>query len=253
MSGPSSAATSAAATTSQPTIFTGNNKMRIFQEEIFGPVVAVTSFTDYDDAIAHRQRHPLRAGCRRVEPRRQHRLPRRPRHQGRPGVDQLLPRLPGARGVRRLQAVRHRPREPPDDARPLPADQEPAGLLQQQGAGSSEPRTNDPVSLEPHFHDWNDEHDPDHLAPPRASDTTDDDASRSSHRIRWTCRSKTSPCQARLRRGTGQAGDHRRLPHRSPRRRRRLAGQADTAVHPRPRRLRRSRRPRRGRRRPQGR
>lgn len=36
----------------QPTIFGGNNKMRIFQEEIFGPVVAVTSFTDYDDAIS---------------------------------------------------------------------------------------------------------------------------------------------------------------------------------------------------------
>ncbi|MBU8837059.1 aldehyde dehydrogenase [Mycolicibacterium goodii] len=36
----------------QPTIFTGHNKMRIFQEEIFGPVVAVTSFSDYDDAIS---------------------------------------------------------------------------------------------------------------------------------------------------------------------------------------------------------
>ena len=36
----------------QPTIFGGNNKMRIFQEEIFGPVVSVTSFTDYDDAIS---------------------------------------------------------------------------------------------------------------------------------------------------------------------------------------------------------
>jgi aldehyde dehydrogenase len=36
----------------QPTIFTGHNKMRIFQEEIFGPVVSVTSFRDYDDAIA---------------------------------------------------------------------------------------------------------------------------------------------------------------------------------------------------------
>ena len=35
-----------------PTIFTGHNKMRIFQEEIFGPVVSVTSFTDYEDAIA---------------------------------------------------------------------------------------------------------------------------------------------------------------------------------------------------------
>ncbi len=35
-----------------PTIFTGHNKMRLFQEEIFGPVVAVTSFKDYDDAIS---------------------------------------------------------------------------------------------------------------------------------------------------------------------------------------------------------
>ncbi len=36
----------------QPTVFEGHNKMRIFQEEIFGPVVSVTSFNDYDDAIA---------------------------------------------------------------------------------------------------------------------------------------------------------------------------------------------------------
>jgi aldehyde dehydrogenase len=36
----------------QPTIFEGDNRMRVFQEEIFGPVVAVTSFTDFDDAIS---------------------------------------------------------------------------------------------------------------------------------------------------------------------------------------------------------
>ncbi|MDR2279842.1 MAG: aldehyde dehydrogenase family protein [Gordonia sp. (in: high G+C Gram-positive bacteria)] len=36
----------------QPTVFAGDNKMRIFQEEIFGPVLAVASFTDYDDAIS---------------------------------------------------------------------------------------------------------------------------------------------------------------------------------------------------------
>jgi aldehyde dehydrogenase len=35
----------------QPTIFQGNNEMRIFQEEIFGPVVSTTSFKDFDDAI----------------------------------------------------------------------------------------------------------------------------------------------------------------------------------------------------------
>lgn len=35
----------------QPTIFEGHNKMRIFQEEIFGPVLAVTKFDDYADAL----------------------------------------------------------------------------------------------------------------------------------------------------------------------------------------------------------
>ena len=35
-----------------PTIFVGHNKMRIFQEEIFGPVVSATPFTDYEDAIS---------------------------------------------------------------------------------------------------------------------------------------------------------------------------------------------------------
>ncbi|GFZ80504.1 acetaldehyde dehydrogenase ExaC [Nesterenkonia alkaliphila] len=36
----------------EPTIFRGNNRMRVFQEEIFGPVVSVTEFTDYQDAIS---------------------------------------------------------------------------------------------------------------------------------------------------------------------------------------------------------
>lgn len=35
----------------EPTIFKGNNKMRIFQEEIFGPVLAVTTFNDDDEAL----------------------------------------------------------------------------------------------------------------------------------------------------------------------------------------------------------
>ncbi|OFT97318.1 aldehyde dehydrogenase family protein [Brevibacterium sp. HMSC22B09] len=35
----------------QPTVFKGDNSMRIFQEEIFGPVLALTSFTDYDSVI----------------------------------------------------------------------------------------------------------------------------------------------------------------------------------------------------------
>jgi aldehyde dehydrogenase len=35
----------------EPTIFEGHNAMRIFQEEIFGPVVSVTSFEGFDQAV----------------------------------------------------------------------------------------------------------------------------------------------------------------------------------------------------------
>ncbi|WP_040302620.1 aldehyde dehydrogenase family protein [Algoriphagus machipongonensis] len=36
----------------KPTIFKGNNKMRVFQEEIFGPVTCVTTFKTTEEAIA---------------------------------------------------------------------------------------------------------------------------------------------------------------------------------------------------------
>ncbi len=36
----------------EPTVFVGNNKMRIFQEEIFGPVLSVTPFKTIEDAIS---------------------------------------------------------------------------------------------------------------------------------------------------------------------------------------------------------
>lgn len=35
----------------QPTVMKGHNKMRIFQEEIFGPVVSVTTFKDEEEAL----------------------------------------------------------------------------------------------------------------------------------------------------------------------------------------------------------
>ena len=36
----------------EPTVFEGNNEMRIFQEEIFGPVVSVTTFETEEEALA---------------------------------------------------------------------------------------------------------------------------------------------------------------------------------------------------------
>jgi len=35
----------------EPTIFEGTNSMRVFQEEIFGPVLSVTSFDSFEDAL----------------------------------------------------------------------------------------------------------------------------------------------------------------------------------------------------------
>ncbi|MES2464043.1 MAG: aldehyde dehydrogenase [Armatimonadota bacterium] len=48
----------------EPTIFEGNNKMRVFQEEIFGPVVSVTKFKDEAEAlqIANETLYGLGAG-----------------------------------------------------------------------------------------------------------------------------------------------------------------------------------------------
>ena len=36
----------------QPTVLEGHNKMRVFQEEIFGPVVSVTTFEDHAEALS---------------------------------------------------------------------------------------------------------------------------------------------------------------------------------------------------------
>jgi aldehyde dehydrogenase len=36
----------------EPTMFRGHNKMRLFQEEIFGPVLSVTTFKDEADVLA---------------------------------------------------------------------------------------------------------------------------------------------------------------------------------------------------------
>ncbi len=64
----------------KPTVFKGHNKMRVFQEEIFGPVVCVTTFKDEDEALAIANDTTLWPRRRHLEPRRQPLLPLRPRH-----------------------------------------------------------------------------------------------------------------------------------------------------------------------------
>ena len=47
----------------QPTVFKGHNKMRIFQEEIFGPVLATTTFKTQEEALAIANDTPFGLGA----------------------------------------------------------------------------------------------------------------------------------------------------------------------------------------------
>src|SRR5215472_1218287 len=82
-----------------------------------------------------RQRHPVRARRRRLDPRRQPRVPGRTRDQGRPRLGELLPPVPGGRGLRRVQGLGHRAGDAQDDARALLPDEEPARQLRPEPDG----------------------------------------------------------------------------------------------------------------------
>ena len=84
--------------------------MSVAQDESFGPVLTVETFTRRGRGGPDRQRLDLRPGRRRLDPgRRQGPAGRGAAAHGH-GVDQRLPPLRRPGGVGRLQAVRHRPR-----------------------------------------------------------------------------------------------------------------------------------------------
>ena len=112
----------------RPTVFSDvTPEMTIAREEIFGPVLAIMPYDDEDDARPDRERHDLRPRRRRLVGRRGAREAGRRAHPHRPGRDQRR-RLQPARAVRRLQAVRPRPRAGPLRPRGVPRGQVAAAL-----------------------------------------------------------------------------------------------------------------------------
>ncbi len=119
----------------QPTVFKGTNDMRIFQEEIFGPVLAVTTFKTEAEAlrIANDTLYGLGAGVWTRDTRKAFRMGRGIK-AGRVWTN-CYHLYPGPRRVRRLQGLGGRAREPQDDARPLLADEVHAGHLRPERVG----------------------------------------------------------------------------------------------------------------------
>ncbi len=86
----------------EPTIFKGTNDMKIFQEEIFGPVLSVTTFKDFDEAIkiANDTIYGLGAGVWSRSAHTSYRAGRAIQVGSR--LDELLPHLPCACSFRWL-------------------------------------------------------------------------------------------------------------------------------------------------------
>ncbi len=112
----------------RPTVFSDvTPEMTIAQEEIFGPVLVIQPYEDEEDAvrIANDSTYGLAGGVWSGD--QEHAISDRPPHPHRPDRDQRR-RLQPDRPVRRLQAVRARPRERPLRDRGAAAGEEPAAL-----------------------------------------------------------------------------------------------------------------------------
>ena len=136
---PSSAASSPAATTSSRPCFKGDNDMRVFQEEIFGPVLAVTTFKDEAEAleIANDTMYGLGAGVWTRDGSRAFRMGRAIK-AGRVWTNcyHQYPAHAAFGGYKASGVGRENHQH---DARPLLADQVPAGQLRPRSrSGSSE-------------------------------------------------------------------------------------------------------------------
>ena len=107
-----------------PTVLDGcTSDMTVTQDESFGPVLTVETFTSRGRGRRDRQRQHLRAGRRGVDPgRRQGPAGRQPAADGH-GLDQRLPPVRPAGRVGRLQAVGRGPRARRGRPRRVPRDQ----------------------------------------------------------------------------------------------------------------------------------
>ena len=95
----------------QPTLVTGAHaKMRVAQEEVFGPFLTVIPFRDENDAIEIANGVQLRPHRLCLDRRHGPRAARRRRAGGRHDLAQFRKRPPSADAVRRHEIVRHRPR-----------------------------------------------------------------------------------------------------------------------------------------------
>ena len=104
----------------KPTVLVDTtDDMKVVKEEIFGPVVVATPFSDLDEIVEKSQRLDLRPRRRRLVERHQESQQNRQQTPRRHRLDQLLQRLRRRPSLRRLQAIRLGPRNGPRSPRTL--------------------------------------------------------------------------------------------------------------------------------------